>query len=161
MFETQQKEQFSNAYFLAIAAKAECNPSKQEVDDDSVDWSLSKKITGRPKLDIQLKCTENLRLDGDSFKYPLKIKNYNDLIIEDISVPRILVVVYVPENNDEWLFQNSDHLILRKCGYWVSLKGLSTVDNTSNVTVSIPSENIFSVEKLNEIMDIIAEKKTL
>lgn len=161
MYETHQKEQFSNAYFLAIAAKARCNPSKQEVDDDSVDWSLSKKIIGRPKLDIQLKCTENLRLDGDSFKYPLKIKNYNDLIIEDVSVPRILVVFSVPENIDEWLSQNTENLVIRKCGYWVSLKGLSVVDNTNNVTVSIPSSNIFSVEQLNEIMDIIAEKKTL
>lgn len=161
MHETQQKEQFSNAYFLAIAARAECNPSKPDVDDDSVDWSLKKKICGRPQVDIQLKCTENLKLDGDCFKYPLKVKNYNELIIEDVSVPRILVVVDVPDDNNKWLEQDGEKLILRRCGYWVSLMGHSEVDNTSTVTISIPLVNIFSVDQLNFIMDSIANKKPL
>ena len=128
MYVNFQKEQFSRAYVTAIAAGVGCNTMKPEVDDDSIDLCLKSKIDGkcisRPQLDMQLKATQNLELDGDCFKYSLKIKNYDDLRLDNCIVPRILVVVYVPENTSDWILQSEEQLAMRRCGYWISLCGM-------------------------------------
>jgi hypothetical protein len=36
---------------------------------------------------------------------PFPVKNYRDLILSDLSNPRILVVVVVPEQIDDWIEQ--------------------------------------------------------
>ena len=105
----QQKEQFSNAFLHAIAAVSECSVSKPNVDDDSVDWTLLKRIQRRRRIDLQLKCTgsaETVTQNGISFG--LKKKNYDDLRLVDLVVPRILVVVF------SWLW--SLFLKMLKCG---------------------------------------------
>jgi len=38
-------------------------------------------------------------------------------------VPRILVVVTVPAVAQEWLSQSEEEMVLRHCGYWISLRG--------------------------------------
>ena len=58
---SQRKEQFSIAYVRAVASAAGFSVSTPEVDDDSVDLTLSGRIVegvgSRPKIDLQLKCT--------------------------------------------------------------------------------------------------------
>ena len=80
-----------------------------------------------------------------SVRYPLNLKNYNDLRINAL-VPRILVVVLVPENLADWLVQSEDELLMRHCGYWVSLRGLPETVNATTVTVELPRSNQFTVE---------------
>lgn len=86
---TQQQEQFSNAYLKMVATLAECTLSKPEVDDDSIDFSIKTKnyigVFSRPVLDIQLKCYRTAAINSEKFAYPLKIKNYNDLRITNVS----------------------------------------------------------------------------
>jgi hypothetical protein len=80
-----------------------------------------------------------------SVRYPLNLKNYNDLRINAL-VPRILVVVLVPENLADWLVQSEDELLMRHCGYWVSLRGLPETPNATTVTVELRRSNQFTVE---------------
>jgi hypothetical protein len=61
-------------------------------------------------------------------------------------VPRILVVVLVPENLVDWLVQSEDELSMRHCGYWVSLRGQPETVNATTVTVELPRSNQFTVE---------------
>jgi len=98
-----------------------------------------------PRLELQLKCTSRDVLSESSVRYPLNLKNYNDLRINAL-VPRILVVVLVPENLADWLVQSEDELLMRHCGYWVSLRGLPETPNTTTVTVELPRSNQFTVE---------------
>ncbi|TAF58914.1 MAG: DUF4365 domain-containing protein [Oscillatoriales cyanobacterium] len=97
----QQKEQFSNTYLQAIATVSGYSLYKPFVDDDSVDWGIAAKGgTGRiraPRLELQLKSTSRDVRENNSIRYPLKLKNYDDLRIDDFAVPRILVVVLIPE----------------------------------------------------------------
>ena len=58
----------------------------------------------RPKLDLQLKSSTALSIENDEFSYPLKIKNYDDLnvndavaAIKDLSVPRDVRVIIAYE----------------------------------------------------------------
>jgi hypothetical protein len=151
----QQKEQFSIAYVRAVAAAARINIYRMEVDEDSIDIGFSvRSVAGQsqpPRLDGQLKCVTELTLDGDDFRYPLKVKNYNELVGEHY-IPKILIVVLVPPAVHDWLSQDQEALVLRRCGYWVSLRQLPSSANVSNVTVEIPRQQVFSVAALQQML---------
>lgn len=145
----QRKEQFSNSYVRAVASVAGCSLYRPDVDDDSVDWGLAARGgTGpilSPRLELQLKCTSRDILGSRFVRYPLNLKNYNDLRINTL-VPRILVVVLVPENLADWLVHSEDELSMRHCGYWVSLRGQLETSNATTVTIELPRSNQFTVE---------------
>ena len=135
---TARQEQFSRAAVYAIASTAGCAVSERNVDDDSVDLSLcSKMLSRRPSVDLQLKCTGQDILAETSLRFSLSKKNYDDLRIEDLLVPRILLVVLVPPAIDQWLDQDEGRLMLRRCIYWHSLRGRVPISNET-VTIHIP-----------------------
>ena len=155
----QQKEQFSITYVRAIAAVVGYSLYIPEIDNDSVDLGiLSRGGTGKifsPRLELQLKCTARDVLENNSLKYPLIIKTYHDLRINSL-VPRILVVVLVPEKITDWIKQTEDELCLRYCAYWVSLRGMPDTTNTTNVTIEIPRSNQFTPDALQTIIQRIS-----
>lgn len=158
---SHSKEQFSMAYVKAVASVAGFAVERISMDLDSVDVTIwSRNRAGRihsPRLDVQLKCTATDVVKGDVIKYPLKRKNYDDLILENVLVPRILVVVLVPEDPREWLDQSEEHMVMRHCGYWISLKGMPPTNNETSVSVEIPRTQVFSVDALKRIMAQIGE----
>jgi hypothetical protein len=158
---TLQKEQFSKAFVHAISTVAGFKAgTPPEIDDDSVDYAVS--ATGgngtlrSPKLEMQLKCTETPSISADGLHYPLKIKNYRDLIPANLQVPRILVVLNVPDIVASWINQTPAELALHHCAYWVSLRGLPPSDNDTTVTVTLPSAQLLTVTSLTAIMGRIA-----
>jgi hypothetical protein len=100
-------------------------------------------------------------IHGESIVYRLKRKNYNELRITDLLVPRLLVVVHVPESEDEWLRHTEDELAMRRCGYWVSLCGRPETANASTVTVYLPRTNVFDVAGLRLLMGKASRKEPL
>ncbi|MFH0823782.1 MAG: DUF4365 domain-containing protein, partial [Pseudomonadota bacterium] len=154
-----QKEQFSRAYVQAVAACAGFAWSTPSVDDDSVDMVLHQ--TGgagtirSPRVELQLKCKAAGTPAGNMFPHSIKRKNYDDLRDTDVLVPRILVVVLVPDDPSEWLGHSEAELVLRRCGYWVSLHGLPPSENETGQTVYIPRSQKFTVESLRAIMQRI------
>ena len=75
----------------------------------------------------------------------------------DFVIPRILIVVLLPDNLDEWVQQSEQELCMRYCGYWLSLRGMPETQNTSAVTVTIPRNNQFTVTALESIMQGIGQ----
>lgn len=143
----------SKAYVQAIAGHAGylCG-SPSDPDRDSVDIQISAGGHMRPKLDVQLKSTMNLRGNAEAFSYPLKLKNYNDLRIET-QTPRILVILDLPDDRSSWLTTHVDQLVIRRCAYWVSLHGMPDTSNTTSVTLSIPRSNVFDVASIARLME--------
>ncbi len=143
----------SIAYVHAIAADAGylCGEPPGP-DRDSVDLQLSAGGEMRPKLDVQLKACMTLRGSTDVFNYPLKIKNYNDLRIPT-QTPRILVVLHLPRERAQWMTITPDELVVRRAAYWVSLSGQPETTNSTSVTVSIPTRNIFNTDALRVLME--------
>ena len=159
MYTNQRKEQFSIAYVRAIAAFARYSFYKPEIDDDSVDLGIvGRDGTGplsSPRLELQLKCTSRDILGSNSLRFPITIKNYKDLI-KNAFVPRILIVVVVPDDLSQWIEQSEEELCLRYCAYWTSLRGMLETKNTSNVTIEISRSNLFTVEVLQDIIERIS-----
>lgn len=154
----KQKEEFNYAYICALAAHAGLNKGKFDVDDDSVDIVFQSKgyvgCTFRsPQIQIQLKCTSQSLVDGDVIKFPLPIKNYEDLRGDNVIAPRYLAVLLVPEDIAEWVQHNEDHIALFNSCYWVSLRDAGPTTNKTNVTVSIPLEQRLTSDTLRLMMD--------
>jgi hypothetical protein len=153
---SQRKEQFSSAYVRAVASVAGFSLAKPEVDEDSIDFILAQRGGGgtihSPRVEVQLKCTGRDIINNGTLHFPLKVKNYDDLRIEDVLVPRILVVLCVPENMTDWLDHTEEALLLHYCAYWASLRGMAPTLNTASVTIEIPQANVFSAEALSGIM---------
>jgi len=162
---TAREEQFSCAYLMAVSAKAGCVLGEMRVDDDSIDWVIRHKLNGhknpRPQIDVQLKCTQNLAMLNGAYKFALSIKNYDDLRISNLSHPRILVVVNIPKEDHLWLSLTRDELILRRCGYWLSIEGRPSVANKTNITLSIPENNVFSPFTLLAMLERVSNGESL
>jgi hypothetical protein len=156
-----QKEQFSIAYARAIAAAAGFKVYREEVDDESVDIGVARSggngTVRSPRCDIQLKCTSQEVLDSTQIRFPLPLKNYDDLRGTDLHVPRILVVLLVPDLVTDWLVQDEQSLRLYRCAYWLTLRGEPATANATSVTVVIPRGNIFGVAALEDIMNRIEQ----
>lgn len=163
----QRKEQFSYAYLYAIASAAgySFQIATRPMDFDGIDVILAggsgQGIVRYPRLEIQVKCTSSDLMNDEIIRYPLNIKNYDDLRVENIHTPRILVIVVVPDTLEEWLTHSEQQLCLRHCGYWLSLRGQLPTQNQSSITVPIPRQNIFNVHGLKTLMQRIEAGETL
>ncbi|HXQ01173.1 MAG TPA: DUF4365 domain-containing protein [Solirubrobacteraceae bacterium] len=150
---TAQKDHFSRAVVRAIAAAAGVDASVPPHDQNSKDIEFTAPDVGGVaggQLAAQLKCTHTVDTAAESFTYDLDVKDYDRLRVEreKLYVPRVLIVVDVPEDPDDWLLSEREQMVLKRCAYWTSLTGLPPTINTSTVAVTIPTEQVFDVEGL-------------
>lgn len=167
MIETKRKEELSLSYLNAICAYTGIAMERQFHDEDSVDV-LIKKIIDRvdgtrynAQLSIQLKCTsQTLVEDDESISYSLKVKNYNDIRRPSV-VQHLLFVLILPNKECDWVAHSIDELIIRRCMYWVSLKGMGDTQNTETVTVKLPKTQCVSSLALIDLLQRIAEEECI
>ena len=147
-----QEESLSRVYAHAVAAGAGYIVSNHELDRDGVDLTIHAGGEMRPALALQLKATVNLGEPKDGyFRFSLKRRNY-DLLIQATQTPRLLMVLDLPKNKDEWLTFTVDSLVLRRRAYWLNLKGCRETTNLNFITVSIPTTNLLDIKSLRELM---------
>ena len=155
------ESELSYAYLHAVAARAGvgCKVSSRHDDNVGVDAEL----TGlgpfhnggyRQEVDIkvQLKATvKQPALVGDSFSYSLTgINQYNDLRTDTVSTPRILVVLFLPSDEKDWLVHTEDAL---------SLRGANASSNTVAQTVYLPKNQTFDPSGLINILAKISKNE--
>ncbi len=155
----QRQEALSWAYVRAVAAQAGVLCSAEE-QDFGIDLSLrGVEIRGRqywgtgPRLDLQVKSTTQDEIRADSVVYDLEVRAYNILRESSWPRPRILVLLVLPQDEDAWLAQSADELVLRRCAYWMSLQGAEPTTARTTIRVTIPSNNRFSVAAIRAIME--------
>jgi hypothetical protein len=150
LHDNERKEFFSYAYIRAVCAAAGLAVDRPEVDVDSRDLRIY--CRGAAEFYAQVKCTENLLLSENTVTFPLPVSDYEHLRSES-AAPAILIVVHVPKDCSDWISQTEVELSLRKCGYWMSLRGLPPTSNQGTVSVQIPREQVFSVDSPWEILE--------
>lgn len=156
------KAEFGHAYVRAVAHAAGffVQEANRAFDNAGVDLTVlrrsSEGIMSSPRLDLQLKTTAG-PLTKDPFPFDLGLKNYNELRVraESLQVPRILVVVVVPQEVAAWVSATEDALLLRHCAYWKSLRGAAATENEAAVRVHISRADLFHVPQVQSIMDRI------
>ena len=153
MTDSDQEEALSLVYAKAVAARAGYVTARPDLDRDSIDLRIQAGGAMRPALELQLKATVNLTTrDGGYFHFPLKRRNYDQLRIET-QTPRLLVVLDLPKETEQWVTITEDELVLRRRAYWLNLNGFAETDNQSSVTVRIPRSNVFDVDNLRSLME--------
>ncbi len=148
-----QEEALSRVYARAVAARAGYVCADYDLDRDGIDLRIQAGGGMRPALELQLKATVNLGAPHDDgcYRFPLKRRNY-DLLRLPTQTPRLLVVLDLPSDCQDWMTITDAELVLRRCAYWLNLRGLAETDNRTSVTVAIPSANLFDVDGLRSLM---------
>lgn len=149
---TLRQESLSKVYVRAVAAAAGYDVATTEFDMEGIDLTVVAGGHMRPRLDIQLKATTTLPLSIGPIQFPLKRRNY-DLLREPSLTPRILVVLDLPSNEDDWLSIEPNALIMRKCAFWANLRSYPSTTNTDSVTISLNTGRRFDVEGLRGLME--------
>lgn len=163
MDSSKQKEYISIAYLRSISAKAKVIFSIEHEDSDSIDVKLKKNIDidGTPywsDIGIQLKATSSFNQyteDENNIYYNLKVKNYNDLRL-NASTRKYLALLILPEDSKQWIENDVDKLIIKKCMYWISLLGMPETLNTSTIQITIPKKQILNEESLNILISEVS-----
>ncbi|RUS94630.1 hypothetical protein DSM106972_092670 [Dulcicalothrix desertica PCC 7102] len=143
-----QKEDFSYAYIYAVSSSIgySLQTATRRLDDSGIDATITVpgKINSKrlPRFDIQIKSTSQDILKNESIKYRLTAKNYDELRENDPFIPQLLVVVLIPKNANDWLSQTEDSLCLKRCAYWLSLRGRPPLEEQTTITIEIPRQNI-------------------
>jgi len=164
------ESELSVAYLQAIAARNRfsCTIATRTMDNNGIDATLHgmddfggslTEIT----LHVQLKATikEPLIQDGKISYFLDNLELYDKLRSTTASVPKIMVVLFLPKTEPEWLAHSVNELCIRKCAYWVSLKGATESSNKSGITVYIPENQALSPEELRRIFTQISREEEL
>lgn len=100
-----------------------------------------------------MKATYQTPVEQDGyFSYSITVPRYDKLRRPQVNSPRILVVLYLPEDANEWLRHSEDCLVAKRCAYWVRLRNAPECANPKHQTVYVPRRQILSVESLIELM---------
>lgn len=167
MDENEKKQQLSIAYLHAVASVAGYACQAPAVDDDSVDrtlvargWVGTDAFFYSPRIDVQLKSFSRAALTRgeQGFSYELRKKNYDELRPATPLVPRLLVVLLLPNEREDWLSQGDGKLVVRHAAYFLSLCGMPDREDILHaVTVEIPRKNLLSVKNLQRLMNQVAQ----
>lgn len=154
--------ELSYAYIHAVAAKAHmgCEVASRHDDSAGIDAKITAwgpfagGILQEVDLKVQLKATvKPPALVGDSYSYSLSgLNRYDDLRSTEVATPRILVVLFLPQTSEDWLHHSEEALLMRKCAYWVSLRGAGASENEKTQTVYLPRTQLFDPHSLSRLM---------
>lgn len=161
------ESELSYAYLHAVASStgASCVVAGRHEDNAGVDaklvgWGPFPAGGYRTEIDlkVQLKATIGAPTEsGGALSFNLKgIQQYDDLRSETVSTPRILVVLFLPGTQSEWITHTDDALSLHKCAYWVSLRGAPPSTNKTAQTVYLPKVQRFDSAGLTALFAAIS-----
>jgi hypothetical protein len=157
----QRKEELSRAYVHAVAARCGFALGSWSQDQGCVDVSIgaSSALGGGtledPRIDLQLKCTSDVRhLHEGHIAWQLTRAHYDKLRARS-SIPKLLVVLVLPQLEAEWMEHGVESLIIRRCAYWLAMAGLPPITTESRV-VHLPRANVFSPEQLMSMMERVS-----
>ena len=158
------ESELSYAFLHAICSKAgfSCKQGDRHDDAAGVDaeiiyrGKLRHPYITEIQLNIQLKATTKQPVVTEiGLSYFLQgTKRYDKLRTNDSSIYKILVVLFLPENSDDWLNCSEEELIMKRAAYWVNLYGASEVDTASGTTIYIPTSNILTPEALVNLANL-------
>ncbi len=163
------KEDLSICYLKLITAVNGIALEDIRHDEDSVDAIIKKIVLlsnnrkFNAQISIQLKSTSSksqYSINDDGVTYKLKVKNYNDLCMA-ASMPSILALLILPEDDESWVDWNKEELSLRGKMFWLSLQNNELSSNKESVTVKIPKSNVLNNISVEELLKKVAEEGEL
>lgn len=164
--------ELSYAYLHAVAAKAgvDCQATNRALDNAGTDAILHVTQDFGPgavltdiSVHVQLKATVKppTSRDGKLGYFFEGIDQYNRLRADTVVPSHLLVVLFLPSDAEAWLRHTARQLVLKRCAYWVSLRGAPESANETGQTVYLPRDQAFSPDGLNSLLGRIARQEEL
>lgn len=161
-------EELSLVYVRAIASRAGFAVEEVRRDRDSIDLhilasgALGGGLVHSPALAVQLKSTAfDLPEICTEFPYDLKVRNYNHLAQKPTLIPRVLVLLLLPEDESRWLTWTEEALVLRRSAYWLSLCGLPATRNEATARVHLPRKQVFDGAGVRGLLERISRQEAI
>jgi Domain of unknown function (DUF4365) len=166
------KAELSYAYLHAVAARAGfgCEVAGRHSDNAGVDAYVRVKerlaedvIHTNFCFEVQLKATSKIpAVEAERFSYWFQdVARYDNLRERSAPMPKLLVVLYLPEDASQWLEHSEAALVARRCAYWVSLWDAPASTNQTGQTVYLPQANRLSVDGLRSVALSLAREEEL
>ncbi len=157
----EMEAELSYAYLHAVASRAgfACEIAGRQSDRAGIDarvhvkerLALNASFTDF-SIEVQLKATSrNPALQNEHYSHWLKFDHYEKLRNPGVWNLRLLVVLFLPEDESQWLVHDEVGMVTRRCAYWVSLRGAGPSDNATGQTVYVPKANRFSHDGLRAL----------
>lgn len=154
------EEDLSRAYVFAVSARAGMNVSFSQSHDYTIDGHIHEVCRSHGRyvesgiaLDFQLKASKRCVDDGNFIKYDFDADTYNYLRTrtdQKHTTPVVLLLLVLPQDENEWLNVSQEALILKKACYWAKITGNFT-QNSSTTRIEIPKSQLFDVSAVTEI----------
>jgi hypothetical protein len=155
----QSNLSFSYLHAVVSRAGGSCERTHDDADGMGIDARLTFEGNGKVKvidINVQLKSTrKQLSLNNGKYSFPLNADEYKKYTQTSIT-PFLFVLFCLPENCDDWLTLTEEQLVLRKCSYWTSLIGAESCERNQGRTIYVPEKNVFSVQQLEKIVQILS-----
>jgi hypothetical protein len=164
--------ELSYAYLHAVASWAgfSCEWRNRHLDAACIDATVTedgRRLAENSRLthvtlDVQLKATfRDLTENEAHISYALDISTYDRLRTKTIAAPRLLVVLRLPAERNEWLSVTAQQLVARRCAYWRSLRGAPAVAGQASKTIHIPRANVLTPQALTDIMTRFSRQEVI
>jgi hypothetical protein len=164
--------ELSYAYLHAVASKAgfACEYTTRHMDFVAIDaivredgrFLAPNSVLGSFEAHLQLKATyQPLREVEGRWSFSLPLHQYNRLRAAHIQNPRILVVMQLPPNPEDWLRHSEESLVAKQCAYWVSLRGAPPSDNEKEQTIYVPRLHLLSPDSLTALMTRFSRREVI
>lgn len=157
-----QQEALCRAYVQAVAAMAGVGTTVP-TPDYGIDLALraierigERRLDVGVQLDLQLRSTTRSHLFDTEVRYDIDVPTYESLR-RTPPIPRVLVLLVLPEEEGHWLNQSPEELVIRRCAYWTSLRGAEPTAATSSVRIAIPLARVFSAQAVQALLSRLAE----
>lgn len=164
--------ELSYAYLHAVASQAgfACEYTTRHMDSAAIDaiiredgrFLAADSVLASFEVHLQLKATyQQLKEVEGNWSFSLPLHQYNRLREERVQNPRILVVMQLPSNPEEWLQHSEDARVAKRCAYWVSLRGAPDSDNDRGQTVYLPRAQVLSPASLTVLMTRFSRREVI
>jgi hypothetical protein len=164
--------ELSYAYLHAVAAQAgfACEYTTRHMDSTAVDaivreegrFLAANSVLGSFEVHFQLKATyQRLKEVEGRWSFSLPLHQYDRLRAPHIQNPRILVVMQLPPNPEDWLRHSEESLVAKQCAYWVSLRDALPSDNRKEQTVYVPRIQLLSPDSLTALMTRVSHREVI
>lgn len=155
----QQKEEISKAYVHAVAAACGYTVGSWSQDAQCIDVTLAAPgavglgTLEDPQVNLQLKCTSSPNaIKADHIAWQLEKARY-DRLRARAQVPKLLVVLELHQDESQWFEHTVEHLLIRRCAYWLTMTGMPAIEDQESKTVHVPKTQVFSPTGLKVIME--------
>jgi hypothetical protein len=169
--ENDRKAALSYAYLHTVAAAAgfSCKEADRNLDKAGVDAQIDIDERMDPgielrsfSLHVQLKSTSRrLPIVDGKLSYLLDVGQYDKLRSTAVAIPRLIVLLTLPEDSTQWVSVSAQELVARHCARWTCIYGAPESANRRAATVRFDLNRVLTPAELRDIARRVVLEESL